>query len=184
LRIVLLGPPGAGKWTQAEIVSETLAHAHISSGDLFREEQEKGTELGLMAKRFMERGDLVPNEVTIKMILGRVAQPDCAKGCLLDGFPRNLDQAKALDEALETAGSGGIDRVALISVSQEELVHRLLLRGRADDTEETVRRRLDVYQEQTEPLIDHYDDAGKLVKVNGEQSIEAVGKDLIAALQY
>lgn len=183
MRIILLGPPGAGKGTQAETIAAQLKHAHVSSGDLFREEQEKGTELGLTAKSYMENGELVPNEVTIGMLLGRIAQSDCAHGCILDGFPRNVDQAKALDDALEKAGSGSIDKVALLDVGTEELVRRMLLRGRADDTEDTVRRRLEVYEEQTVPLTTYYAETEKLVKVNGAQTIEEVGKDLLAALQ-
>jgi len=183
MRIILLGPPGAGKGTQAATISDRLEHAHISSGDLFRDEQKKGTELGLTAKRYMEKGELVPNEVTVAMILGRIGQTDCKDGCILDGFPRNIDQAKALDEALDKASTGGIDEVVLIDVDSEELVQRMLLRGRADDTEETIRRRLQVYEEQTAPLINYYARAGKLVKVNGQQSVEEVGKELLAALQ-
>ena len=214
MRIILLGPPGAGKGTQAASVSKQLQHAHISSGDLFREEQQKGTDLGLLAKKYMERGELVPNEVTIKMIVNRIAQPDCAKGCILDGFPRNLDQAKALDEALKNARSKGIDKVVYINVSGGELLRRLggrwvcraaqhpyhmvsstpkkkgvcdldgsALYQRADASEDTARRPLQVYFDQTAPLVDYYKKQRKLAEVNGEQDIDKVGKDLVAALQ-
>ena len=214
MRVILLGPPGAGKGTQAAAISRELGHAHIASGDLFREEQEKGSELGLLAKQYMEKGELVPNEVTIRMILDRIARPDCAKGYILDGFPRNLEQARALDEALERSGAPGIDKVVFIDASTDELMRRLggrwvcrqqqhpyhivnspprlpgkcdidgsELYQRADDSEETARRRLEVYFQQTAPLVDHYTEAGKLVKIDGEQDIEKVGKTLVSVLQ-
>ena len=214
MRVILLGPPGAGKGTQAINVSKDLGLAHIASGDLFRDEQERGSDLGLLAKRYMEKGELVPNEVTIRMILDRIERPDCAKGYLLDGFPRNLEQARALDDALEKAGTPGIDRVVFIDVSMDELMKRLGgrwlcrqqqhpyhivnappkvagkcdidgsdLYQRADDSEATARRRLEVYFEQTAPLIDYYKDAGKLADINGELGIDAVGKNLMAILQ-
>ena len=214
MRIVLMGPPGAGKGTQAATISKTLTHAHIASGDLFREEQEKGTELGRLAKQYMERGELVPNEVTIKMVLGRISQRDCAKGFILDGFPRNVEQAEALDNAFKASNLPGIDRVALIDVPTEELIQRLggrwicrahqhpyhiinsppkrlgicdidgsELYQRADDSEETARRRLRVYADQTAPLIDYYKKQRKLVEVNGAQDIETVGKSLLSGLQ-
>lgn len=214
MRIILLGAPGSGKGTQAAGLSRCLEAAHIASGDLFREEQAKGTELGQLAKRYMERGELVPDEVTIKMILGRIRRPDCAGGYILDGFPRTLEQARALDWALEDAGSPGIDKVVYIKVSNEELMRRLAgrwicrahqhpyhvasnpprvagecdidgseLYQRPDDSEETARRRLQVYFNQTAPLIEYYRKKGKLVEVDGEQAIEAVGKSLQAVLQ-
>lgn len=213
MRIILLGAPGAGKGTQAVTVSKTLKLAHIASGDLFRQEQASGSELGLLAKSYMEKGQLVPDEVTVKMILGRISKPDCSKGFLLDGFPRTLDQAKALDNALKPKGNN-IDMVVYIKVSDDELIKRLSgrwicrdcqvpynvteappkvkgkcdhcggeLYQRADDTEETARKRLSVYFKQTMPLINYYTKAGKLVEINGEQAIKTVGKDLIAALR-
>lgn len=183
VRIILVGAPGSGKGTQAATLTNAFGIAHISSGDLFREEQERGTELGLLAKQYMERGELVPNEVTIKMILGRIERPDCAKGYILDGFPRNRDQADALDVALAGAGVAGIDKIVYVKVSDEELLKRIAGRGRADDDEATARRRLNVYQEQTAPMIENYRDAGRLVEVNGEASIEQVGKDLVDVLK-
>jgi adenylate kinase len=213
LHVILLGAPGAGKGTQAVQISQRLGLAHIASGDLFRQEQASGSELGKIAKSYMEKGQLVPDEVTVKMILGRISQPDCAKGILLDGFPRTLDQAKALDEALAREGKG-IDLVLYIKVSNDELIRRLggrwicrecqapynvveappkvagkcdncggELYQRADDTEETVRKRLDVYFSQTAPLIEYYTSAGKLEEANGEQGIEGVGRDLIAIIE-
>ncbi len=183
MRIILVGAPGSGKGTQAATLTNAFGIAHISSGDLFREEQERGTELGLLAKQYMERGELVPNEVTIKMILGRIERPDCAKGYILDGYPRNRDQADALDVALAGAGAAGIDKIVYVKVSDEELLKRIAGRGRADDDEATARRRLNVYQEQTAPMIESYRAVGRLVEVNGEASIEQVGKNLVDVLK-
>ena len=213
LNLILLGAPGAGKGTQAVTISKKLGLVHVATGDLFRKEQESGTELGKIAKSYMEKGQLVPDEITVTMLLGRITAPDCTKGVILDGFPRTLEQAKALDKALAAQGNG-IDRVLYIKVSNKELLRRLSgrwicrncqapynnvemspkvvgkcdrcggeLYQRADDTEETARKRLDVYFSQTMPLIEYYTKAGKLVEVNGEQGIEAVARDLIAALK-
>jgi len=213
LNVILLGAPGAGKGTQAVTISQQLGLAHIASGDLFRQEQASGSELGNIAKSYMEKGQLVPDDVTVRMILGRIAAPDCAKGIMLDGFPRTLEQAKALDEAMTKEGKG-IDLVLYIKVSNEELIRRLggrwicrscqapyhtveappkvsgkcdkcdgELYQRADDTEETVRKRLDVFFSQTMPLIEYYTKAGKLSETNGERSIDEVGKDLIAVIE-
>jgi adenylate kinase len=213
LNVILLGAPGAGKGTQAVTISKKLGLAHIASGDLFRKEQESGSELGKIAKSYMEKGQLVPDDVTVRMVLGRIAAPDCVKGFLLDGFPRTLEQAKALDKALAAQGKR-IDRVLYIKVSVKELLRRLSgrwicrncqapynivelppkvkgkcdrcggeLYQRADDTEETARKRLDVYFNQTMPLIEYYTKSGTLVEVNGEQGVEAVGRDVIAVLE-
>jgi adenylate kinase len=210
--VVLLGPPGAGKGTQAEILSEKLGLAHISSGDLFRENIKNQTELGKLAKTFMDRGDLVPDDVTIAMVRERLSRLDCAKGALLDGYPRTPAQAEALSKILHDFG-GKVDVVPYIRVDEEELVRRLSgrwtckaqghiyhevsnppkksgvcdidgseLYQREDDKRETVQRRIQVYFEQTAPLIDHYRKAGTLVEVNGAQSIEAVTKYLMAAM--
>lgn len=183
MRIILVGAPGSGKGTQAVTLNKEFKIAHISSGDLFRDEQERGTDLGLLAKQYMGRGELVPNEVTIKMILGRIERADCANGYILDGFPRNRDQADALDEALQEAGATGIDKIVYVKVSDEELLKRISERGRADDDESTARRRLAVYKKQTAPMIENYRQAGRLVEVNGEASILQVGKDLVDALK-
>jgi adenylate kinase len=213
LHVILLGAPGAGKGTQAVQISQRLGLAHIASGDLFRQEQDSGSELGKIAKSYMEKGLLVPDEVTVRMILGRIAAPDCAKGFLLDGFPRTLEQAKALDQALAEEGKS-IDSVLYIKVSTEELLRRLSgrwicrncqapynivelppkvpgkcdycggeLYQRPDDSEETARKRLDVYFAQTMPLIEYYTEAGKLVEIEGEKGIEGVAQDLIAAIE-
>ncbi len=210
MHIVLLGAPGSGKGTQAGIVSQRFGVAHIASGDLFREAVNRGDELGQQAKSYMEKGLLVPDEITIRMILERIAAPDCAQGFILDGFPRTLGQAQALDRVL---GERGIDKVVYIKLSTEELVRRLSgrficrdcqvpyheitsppkvpgrcdrcggeLYQRPDDSPETVRKRLEVYFVETAPLIDYYKEAGKLVEINGERGIEEVGEELIAAL--
>ena len=212
MHAILLGAPGAGKGTQAVAISQKLGMAHIASGDLFRQEQESGSELGRIAKTYMEKGQLVPDEVTVKMVLGRISAPDCAKGFLLDGFPRTLEQAKALEEALAEEGKG-IDLVLYIKVSNDELLRRLSgrwicrkcqapynlveqpprepgkcdhcggeLYQRPDDTEETARKRLDVYFAQTMPLIEYYAKADKLVEVDGEKRIDQVTQDLIAII--
>ncbi len=214
MHVILLGAPGSGKGTQAATLAKTLGVAHIASGDLFREEQARGTKLGLLAKKYMERGELVPDEVTIKMILERIARPDCARGYILDGFPRTLEQAQALEEALGAGKGKGIDRVVYIEVPEAELLRRLSGRWicrasqhpyhlvsappkapgkcdidgselfqRPDDTEETARRRLKVYFEQTAPLIAFYKGKKKLAQVNGGQSIGAVGKALRIVLE-
>ncbi|MFQ5875163.1 MAG: adenylate kinase [Dehalococcoidia bacterium] len=210
--IILLGPPGAGKGTQAAILSRGLGIAHIASGDLFRQAQEQGTPLGLQAKAYMERGELVPDDITVRMILERLEARDCQRGAILDGFPRTLQQAGALDEAL-AENQKRIDAVLYIKVSEEELVRRLSgrwickscqtpyhtvssppkvagvcdrcggeLYQRPDDSEETVRARLRVYMKQTAPLIDYYVNCNKLVEVDGEQSIEEVSRSLVAVL--
>jgi len=210
--VIFLGAPGAGKGTQAAIVAQELNLVHIASGDLFRQALEQGTELGLQAKSYMEKGMLVPDEVTIRMVLERISAPDCESGIILDGFPRNLEQAEALDEALSGQGKA-IDKTVYIKVSEKELLDRLggrwicrncqtpyhatnsppkvwgkcdkcggELYQRADDTVETVKKRLDVYFDQTAPLIDYYTRAGKLLEVDGEGTTGEVAGRIVAAL--
>jgi len=210
--IVMLGPPGAGKGTQAEIVSKKLGLAHISSGAIFRENIKNQTELGILVKDILERGDLVPDDATQAMIEERLGRPDCEKGALLDGFPRTPTQAQAMDDMLANLG-GQVDAVPYIQVPEEELVKRLSgrwtcraeghifhesfnppkqpgicdidgseLYQRDDDTRETVQRRIRVYLEQTAPLIDHYRQQGKLIEIDGNQLIESVTAELLAAL--
>lgn len=177
--IVLMGPPGAGKGTQAKLLQQVLNLPQVSTGDLFRYNLKNETELGKLAKQYMDKGELVPDEVTVAMVKDRLSQPDCASGAILDGFPRTPAQAKALDALLEELG-GKISVVPVIHVDREELVRRLMKRaeieGRSDDNEETIRTRMKVYEEQTKPLLDYYSD--KLVTVDGEQSIDAVHEDL------
>ncbi|RME34325.1 MAG: adenylate kinase [Thermoflexia bacterium] len=212
-RIILLGMPGAGKGTQAEQLARALGVPHVASGDLFREHLEKGTELGRQARAYMDRGDLVPDEVTIGMVAERLSRPDCASGFVLDGFPRTVPQAEALDRLLKEWGVA-LDVVAYIRVREEVALARLAgrwtcrqcgavfhtlfnpprqpgvcdrcggeLYQRSDETEEAHRRRLQVYQEQTAPLVDYYRRSGLLVEIDGEQSIEDVQTDLRAAVE-
>ena len=210
--IIFLGAPGAGKGTQAAIVAQELNMTHIASGDLLRQVLEQGTELAMQAKSYMEKGTLVPDEITIKMVLGRLSAPDAEAGAILDGFPRNLRQAKALDKALAEKGRA-VDKVVYIKVPEEELLKRLSgrwicrqcqalyntinspprvwgkcdkcggeLYQRPDDTVETVKKRLQVYFAQTAPLIDYYAQSGKLVEVDGEGSIDEVRRRISVAL--
>ena len=184
--VILIGAPGAGKGTQARLLQEALALPHVSTGDLFRFNLKNETELGQLARSYMDRGELVPDEVTVAMVKDRLSQPDCQRGALLDGFPRTTAQAVAFDDLLAQIG-GQIDIVPHIFVDREVLVERLLKRaqieGRADDNEETIRTRMKVYEQQTQPLLDYYGAKGLVVKVNGQQSIEDVNKDLIAVIE-
>ena len=210
--IVLLGPPGAGKGTQAKAISDELDLPHISSGDIFRENLNKQTKLGKVAERYINKGELVPDDVTIEMIKERLSHDDCEKGALLDGFPRTAAQAQALDSMLEDF-DGKVDGVPYIKVDQPELIQRLTGRRtcptcgsvfhvkfnppenegicdkdgskliqREDDKVDTVTNRIRVYHEQTQPLIDYYRDKGILIEINGNQPIEKVTADLFSAL--
>ena len=185
MRIVLMGPPGAGKGTQAAIIAEKLGIPHISTGDIFRANVSAGTPLGVEAKRFMDAGEYVPDSVTNAMVRDRLAQPDAAKGFLLDGYPRTLDQINELDDIL-TGNSVAVEKVVEITADTDEVVARLLNRareqGRADDTEDVIRRRLDVYAEQTAPLTALYGSRGILVQVNGLGAIDEVTSRVFTAL--
>jgi adenylate kinase len=184
--VILIGAPGAGKGTQAKLLQEALGLPHVSTGDLFRYNLKNETELGQLAKSYMDRGELVPDQVTVAMVKDRLARPDCQRGALLDGFPRTKAQAIAFDDLLAEI-DGQINIVAHIFVDREVLVERLLKRaqieGRADDNEETIRTRMKVYEEQTQPLLDYYGEKGLVVEVNGQQSIAGVNSDLIAVIQ-
>lgn len=186
MRIILMGPPGAGKGTQAVKIAERLGVPHISTGEIFRANLAEGTELGQQAKQFMEAGEYVPDEVTNSMVADRLAQPDAAGGFILDGYPRTLAQVGALDDILSALGTR-LDEVVEITADVDELVGRLLNRaqeqGRADDTEEVIRRRMDVYAEQTAPLVEVYTDRGILVKVDGMGSMDEVTERLLAAMR-
>ena len=210
--IVLLGAPGAGKGTQAKILAQKLGLPHISSGDIFRENLKNDTELGRLAREYMSKGELVPDDVTIAMIRERLSRPDCAQGAILDGFPRTPAQAEALDGMLQELG-GKVDVVPFIHVPEEVLVERLSgrwicranghifhekfnppkvpgvcdydgseLYQREDDRPEVVRERIRVYYEQTAPLIEYYRQRGLLREIDGTQSIEQVTEALLAAL--
>ena len=210
--LVFLGAPGAGKGTQAAVVSRKFGLAHIASGDLFRQAVEKGTEVGKSVKGYMDKGVLVPDEVTIQLISERLNEPDCKPGCVFDGFPRTIEQAEALDKML--AGRGwAIDKAIYIEVPEEELLRRLggrwicrkcqtpyhevtsppKTRGkcdecgdelyqRSDDTEDTVKERLKVYFAQTAPVLDYYRKEGNLVTVDGKLGIEEVSEKIVDVL--
>ncbi len=211
--LIFLGAPGAGKGTQAARVAQELKLVHIATGDLFRQAQGQGTRLAREVKSYMEKGLLVPDEITIRMVLESIAAPDCAAGVIFDGFPRNLKQAEALDKALAKQGQA-IDRVVYIKVSEGELLERLSgrwicrqcqapyhevnspprvagkcdrcggeLYQRADDNVETIKKRLQVFFADTAPLIDYYAKAGKLLEIAGEGSVDAVAGRIVGSFR-
>jgi adenylate kinase len=182
VRLLLVGPPGAGKGTQAVRLAERLDVPHISSGDLFRANLQPGAEtpIGLEAKRYIDAGDLVPDSVTIAMMRDRLAEEDAVKGFVLDGFPRNLSQANSLDQLLAER-SEDIDTVVELKVPEDELVRRLLGRGRTDDTEDVIRRRQQVYRDETAPLLEHYSD--RLVTINAVGAVEEITDRVSDALR-
>ena len=211
--VIMLGAPGAGKGTQADILSQEINLPHIASGDLFRQALEEKTKIGLLAKSYMDKGELVPNEVAIKMIIERINQPDCTSGCLLDGFPRTLHQAEVLDSAFGEQGKA-IDKAIYIEVPNEELVKRISgrrlcrvcqkpyhvissppktpgkcdkcggeLYQRSDDREDTVKERISVFFAQATPILDYYENQNKLIKINGNLGIQEVARAIISALK-
>ena len=211
--VILLGGPGAGKGTQAVGLASELGAAHVASGDLFRRNLGEGTPLGLEAKSYMDKGELVPDELTVRMVLERLDDPDCQRGAVLDGFPRTLGQAESLDRALGAVGKE-IDAAIYIKVSEGELIRRLSgrwicracqapyhlvnsppksegvcdrcdgeLYQRDDDTEATSRRRVQIYNDQTAPLISYYQEQGALIEIDGEQPIEQVGRQMADSLK-
>lgn len=210
--IVMLGPPGAGKGTQAKRLAQELGLVHVSTGDLFRENLKNETELGKLAQQYMDKGELVPDDVTIRMVEERLSRPDCDEGAVLDGFPRTVDQAEALGDLLEKF-NGGVNLVPYIKVPDEVLVERLSgrwmspsgrvyhekynpptvkwiddidgsqLYQREDDKPETVRHRIEVYNEQTAPLIAYYREKDLLVEIDGTRSIDDVFADIMDAVE-
>jgi len=211
--IIFLGAPGAGKGTQAAKVARELGLVHIATGDLFRQALEEGNKLGIKARSYMERGELVPNQLTIAMVLERLSAPEGKGGAILDGFPRNLEQAEALDKALAQEGRS-VDKVVYIKVSREKLMKRLSgrwlcrrcqtpyhitsspprVRGkcdrcggelyqRPDDREESIKKRLKVYLAETAPLTDYYGRSGKLLEINGEGEVAEVAGRITTALK-
>ncbi len=185
MRIIIMGPPGAGKGTQAKVISSRLSIPAVSTGDIFRANVSRETDLGREAKRYMDAGDYVPDEVTNAMVRDRVAEDDAAAGFLLDGYPRTVAQVRELDDMLEASGHS-LDAVLVLTVDQEEVIQRLLKRaqdeGRSDDTEEVVRHRQEVYTEQTAPLIEVYDERGLLVRVDGMGTVDEVTARVLEAL--
>lgn len=212
MKLLIMGPPGAGKGTQAEVLVKELQITHISTGDMFRAAIKEGTEMGKKAKEYMDKGELVPDSVVVGMVKERLSQPDCAKGFLLDGFPRTVAQAESLDETLKSMGIV-LDGVINIAVPREKLMDRLTgrricrscgasyhmvfnkpqvegkcnscggeLYQRSDDNEVAVGNRLDVYEAQTQPLIDYYSKQGLLKNINGDQEIKQVLADVLASV--
>ncbi|AEA27541.1 adenylate kinase [Pseudonocardia benzenivorans] len=179
MRLVLVGPPGAGKGTQAVRIAEQLGIPHISTGDLFRANLAGETPLGLEAKGYMDAGNLVPDSVTVGMVKARLADPDAAKGFLLDGFPRTTAQADALAEILAETGDE-LDAVVELQVPEDVVVERLLARGRSDDTEDVIRNRQQVYRDETAPLLDYYRD--RLVTVDAVGEVAEITDRVFAAL--
>jgi adenylate kinase len=214
VNIILIGAQGSGKGTQAEMLSKALGIPHVASGDLFRKAFDEQTELGVKAKAYMDRGELVPDEITAAMILNRLKEPDCVQGVLLDGFPRTIAQAQALDNGLQAIGRH-IDMAIYLHVPREVLLHRLSgryicrahqhvynietrppkvagvcdidgseLYQRSDDQGEAIQKRLDIFFRETIQLLEYYDSVHKLVKVNADQSIELVKADLIRVIRH
>lgn len=179
MRLVILGPPGAGKGTQAELLSEALGIPHISTGDLFRANISQGTPIGLEAKKYLDAGDLVPSAVTVDMVRERLHEPDAAKGFILDGFPRSVEQADALTGILEALGVE-LDGVLSFVVDEDAVVERMLARGRADDTEDVIRNRMKVYAAETAPLLTHY--AGAITEIDGMGEVADVHQLVLSKL--
>ena len=179
MRVILLGPPGAGKGTQAEKLAEKLEIPHISTGELFRQNIRAGTKLGLEAKRYLDAGDLVPSDLTNALVDDRLNNPDAAAGFILDGYPRSVDQAKALQRMLE-ARNAKVDAVLELRVSQEVLLERLTGRGRADDTDDVILNRMKVYRDETAPLLEYYH--GELKTVDAVGTVDEVFARALQAL--
>jgi len=185
MRLIIMGPPGAGKGTQAKFIADHFGIPAISTGDIFRANVSQGTPLGIEAKKYMDAGEYVPDEVTNLMVRNRIDEPDAEHGFLLDGYPRTLAQVEELDGMIKFTGHR-LDAVVVLTVDQDEIVQRLLqraeLEGRADDTEEVIRRRQQVYLEQTEPLIEVYKKRGLVHEIDGTGEVEEVTKRIFDEL--
>ena len=184
MRLLIIGPPGAGKGTHGSRIAARYGFPEISTGEIFRSHIRKQTPLGRQVQALIENGDFVPDEVTVAIVADRLAEQDVVGGFLLDGFPRTKAQAQALDDLL---GEAGLDAVLVLDVPVDKVIERLLLRaqteGRTDDNDETIRHRMTVYQEQTEPLLDHYTEQGLVVHVDGEGDIDEVSDRILTALE-
>ncbi len=185
-RLIMVGPPGAGKGTQAVSLTHTMEIPNISTGAIFRSNMAQGTDLGEQARAFMESGNLVPDEITDAMVRARLGESDASEGFLLDGYPRNAHQVDELDSILESFGTH-LDAVVEITIPDEQIVDRLLnrakLEGRSDDTEDVIRHRINVYHEQTAPVVDLYHKRGILLTIDGTGTIDEVHERIIAALR-
>lgn len=180
MRLLFIGPPGAGKGTQAGKVAARLGIPHVSTGDMFRDNVSRGTDLGKKVDEIMAAGDYVPDEITVGMLNERISQDDAADGFILDGFPRTEAQVASLDRLI---GEDGLDRVVVFEVDEDELTERLLSRGRDDDNEDTIRYRFKIYLEQTQPLIDIYEDRSITVYVDGIGELDEVTDRILAKLE-
>ena len=180
MRVVLLGPPGAGKGTQADRIAARFQLVHLATGNLLRANVADGTPLGEVAQAYLDSGELVPDEVVVAMMLERLTQPDCKRGFLLDGFPRSVAQARALDEHLAELGAP-LDAAINLEVAEEELLHRLARRGRADDNAQTIRNRLQVFAASTRPLLDYYEKRGLLFSVAAAGTVDEVSERILHA---
>ena len=176
MRIILFGPPGCGKGTQATFISEALAIPHLSTGDMLRSAVSSGSEIGLKAKNIMESGGLVSDQIVLSIVEQRIAKDDCEKGFILDGFPRTVNQAEKLDSLLST--NNKLDYVLRIKVDEEEIIKRLIDRAREDDKPDIIKNRFKTYNSETQPLIPFYEDRKILFNINGMQEIEKVSEDI------
>ena len=180
MKLLFIGPPGAGKGTQASLVAQRLGIPHISTGEMFRHHVSNGSELGKRVRAILEEGGYVPDDMTVAMLAERLAEPDARPGYILDGFPRTGPQVEALDQLI---GREGLDRVVLFEVDEDALAARMMSRGRADDTEETIRNRFKIYEEQTAPLIETYQERGLLVMVDGIGTVDEVTERVLEVVR-